>query len=136
MPTPTPAWSVQTQWPPDPRHVGDARRFVADRLVAAELGYLADTAGLIVSELATNAVRHAESPFRVTMVRSDRELVLEVHDDSPAGVVEREGAPLDVSGRGLHLVDALSRDWGVTTHARGGKSVWAALDVGVPALSV
>jgi anti-sigma regulatory factor (Ser/Thr protein kinase) len=63
-------WSVQTRWPADARHVGDARRFVVDRLVAAELGHLADAAGLIVSELATNAVRHAHSPFRVTMART------------------------------------------------------------------
>ena len=133
---PSPAWSVQTQWPPDPRHVGDARRFVADRLAAAELGHLAETASLIVSELATNAIRHAQSPFRVTMVRNDSRLMLEVHDDSSTRVVEREGAPFDMSGRGLHLVGALSRDWGVTAHARGGKSVWAELDVAAPAISV
>lgn len=123
------AWTVQTQWPPDPRHVGDARRFVADRLAADDLAHMADAAGLIVSELATNAVRHAHSPFRVTMVRDEHRLVLEVHDDSPAPVCVVEGGTLDTGGRGLHLVSALSHDWGITAHPRGGKSVWATLDV-------
>jgi len=123
------AWSVQTHWPADPRHVGDARRFVVDRLVADDLGHLTDAAGLIVSELATNAVNHASSPFRLTMVRDDRHLLLEVHDDSSGEAVARDGDPLDVSGRGLHLVSVLSDDWGVTPHAQGGKSVWATLDV-------
>lgn len=123
------AWTVQTQWPPDPRHVGDARRFVTDRLAADDLAHIADAAGLIVSELATNAVRHACSPFRVTMVRDEDRLVLEVHDDSPTPVSVVEGGTLDTGGRGLHLVSALSHDWGVTPHPRGGKSVWATLDV-------
>lgn len=124
------AWSVQTQWPPDPRHVGDARRFVADRLAADDLAHVADTAGLIVSELATNAIRHAHSPFRLTLVRDGDQLLLEVHDDAPGSVAVVDGDPLDPSGRGLHLVSALSDDWGVTSHPRGGKSIWASLDVG------
>jgi two-component sensor histidine kinase len=109
--------------------VGDARRFVVDRLVADDLGDVADTAGLIVSELATNAVRHAKSSFRVTMARNDEELTIEVHDNSPAPVSVRDGGTHDISGRGLHLVSALSHDWGVTPHPRGGKSIWATLDV-------
>jgi anti-sigma regulatory factor (Ser/Thr protein kinase) len=130
------AWSVQTQWPPDPRHVGDARRFVADRLDAADLGHLTDTVSLIISELTTNAVRHARSPFRVTVTCNERELVIEVHDDSPVAVSVREGGAFDVNGRGLHLVSALSRTWGVTPHVHGGKSVWATIDVDAPAFSV
>lgn len=128
MPSPV-AWSIQTQWPADARHVSDARRFVTERLLADDLGHLTDAACLIVSELATNAVRHAHTPFRVTMVRNDSELLLEVHDGSSAPPVPREGAAFDVAGRGLHLVGALSEDWGVTPHALGGKSVWATLDV-------
>lgn len=127
------AWSVQTGWPPDPRHIRDARRFVVDRLVADGLGDVAEAAALIVSELATNAVKHAGSGFRVTVVREGRHLVVEVHDDNSAAVSPREVQPLELSGRGLQLVSALSNDWGVTPHVRGGKSVWAALDVAEPA---
>lgn len=125
-------WSVQTHWPPDPQHVGDARRFVVERLVADGLEDLADTAGLIVSELATNALKHAGTDIRLTLERDDRQLRLEVHDDSSASVRAREAMPLDQGGRGLEIVSVLSSDWGVTPDRRGGKSVWAALDVGHP----
>ena len=129
------AWSVQTQWPPDPRHVGDARRFVADRLLADDLGDLADTVSLIVSELTTNAVRHARSSFRVTMSRSGSQVLVEVHDDSSAPAFLRDGEPWALSGRGLHLVETLSTEWGMTPHAQGGKSVWASLDLADAVLS-
>lgn len=129
------AWSVQTQWPPDPRHVGDARRFVADRLLADDLGDLADTVSLIVSELTTNAVRHARSSFRVTVSRSGSLVLVEVRDDSPAPAFLRDGEPFALSGRGLHLVETLSTEWGMTRHAQGGKSVWASLDLADPGIS-
>lgn len=122
---PSANWSVQTQWPPEPSHVGDARRFVEDRLLADRLTNLVETSQLIVSELATNAVRHARSPFRLTMVREDDRLRLEVHDDSPASAALRDHGPEDPDGRGLQLVSTLSSEWGVTAHPNGGKSVWA-----------
>lgn len=125
-----PTWSVQTEWPADPCHVGDARRFVADRLAAGKLDHLADTAALIVSELATNAVRHAGTRFRVTVECEGDQLLLEVYDRI-GGAVRRSDAtdPDATSGRGLFLVGQLSSDWGVTPHRLGGKSVWARLDV-------
>lgn len=129
------AWSVQTQWPPDPRHVGDARRFVADRLLADDLGDLADTVSLIVSELTTNAVRHARSSFRVTMSRCGSRVLVEVHDDSSAPAFLRDREPFSLSGRGLHLVETLSAEWGMTPHAQGGKSVWASLALADPEIS-
>jgi anti-sigma regulatory factor (Ser/Thr protein kinase) len=131
MTAPVP-WSVQTHWPPDPRHVGDARRFVVERLVADGLEDLADTAGLIVSELATNALKHAGTDIRLTLARDAGQLWLEIHDDSATSVQAREAGPWDQSGRGLEIVSVLSSDWGVTPDRRGGKSVWAALDVSDP----
>lgn len=128
MPAPVP-WSVHRQWPPDPRHVGDARRFVVERLVADGLEDLADTAGLIVSELATNVLKHAGTDIRLTLERDDRQLRLEVHDDSSTSVRAREARPLDQGGRGLEIVSILSSNWGVRPDRRGGKSVWAALEV-------
>jgi two-component sensor histidine kinase len=128
MPAPA-TWSAQTQWPPDPRHVGDARRFVTERLVATDLEHLVDTVGLIVSELATNAVRHAHSPFRVSLARDQDQLLLVVHDESSAPALQGEDEPSAVGGRGLQLVSTLSHEWGVTPHARGGKSVWARIDI-------
>ena len=58
----------------------------------------------------------------------DETVVLEVSDESraePSLVVARA---LDTSGRGVAIVQALSRDWGVLSRASGGKSVWAEFD--------
>lgn len=126
MPNPD-AWTAQTQWSPEPRHVGDARRFVRECLARAGLEHLTDVTCLIVSELVTNAIRHARSPFRVMLTCDGGRLVVEVHDESSTPVAVRDGQPFDVGGRGLHLVDVLSQDWGVTEHPDG-KSIWAALD--------
>jgi two-component sensor histidine kinase len=128
MPAPA-TWSAQTQWTPEPRHVGDARRFVAERLVATDLDHLVDTVGLIVSELATNAVRHAHSPFRVSLAREEDQLLLVVRDESSAPALLGEGDASAVGGRGLQLVSTLSHEWGVTPHVGDGKSVWARFDI-------
>lgn len=126
----TVTWSHQTHWPPASRHVADARYFVLRCLHEDDLTHLTDTAALVVSELATNAVTHARSWFEVRVVRQDDQLLLEVHDESDASPrMEEHGHALDTGGRGLHLVEALSRAWGVRREPQGGKCVWAAFDV-------
>ena len=122
-------WVVHTEWPPERRHVADARAFVADRLTDEGLTDLLPTSVLIVSELATNAVVHARTWFRVTIVREGDCLVLEVHDDSDREAVRAAKDVTSLGGRGLELVVALSSTWGVTAHPGGGKSVWARLPV-------
>jgi hypothetical protein len=80
-------------------------------------------------ELATNAMVHAGTSFTVVLGASEDAVWLEVFDGSgvdPALVVPRA---LETSGRGLVIVQALSRDWGVTVNASGGKSVWAEFDI-------
>ena len=78
---------------------------------------------LLASELATNAVRHAESAFTV-IVRYDGDTVrVEVGDGSRALPRRRTPAVDDVSGRGLVLVEALSAGWGVIPTVDG-KRVW------------
>lgn len=87
---------------------------------------LADDAGLIVTELAANAVKHARwASIRVSVVHLEGGRVrVSVTDRShllPAmEVVDAEA----VGGRGLMLVAALSRDWGVVK-LPWGKRVWA-----------
>ena len=44
---------------------------------------LIDEARLVTSELATNAVRHAQTPFAVSIERSNGDLTLSVRDWSP-----------------------------------------------------
>ncbi|MEZ5322066.1 MAG: SpoIIE family protein phosphatase [Microthrixaceae bacterium] len=97
-----------------------ARAFVAD-----ELGdpALADVVRLIVSELATNAVIHARTPFEVRLVRYRGWVRVEVTDEAE-GVPQRQPhAPHAISGRGIEIVEALSVDWGVDRRPVG-KTVW------------
>jgi anti-sigma regulatory factor (Ser/Thr protein kinase) len=78
---------------------------------------------LMVSELASNAVVHAQSSFRVTVEHTSETIRITVTDTGP-GLPVRRTPPLDhPSGRGLHIVATLSDSWGVVEHADG-KSVW------------
>ncbi len=87
---------------------------------------LLEDAKLVVSELATNAVIHARSPFSVEIRPAGRSVRLLVRDGSRARPSLRHDDGLAVSGRGLRLIDALAADWGVEI-AQDGKAVWAEL---------
>jgi anti-sigma regulatory factor (Ser/Thr protein kinase) len=105
-----------------------ARRFVAGLLGRRPYGDRVDPndAQLVVSELATNAVIHAGTPFSVT-VRSDGSAVrISVQDWSSMQPVMRENNPVALSGRGLRLIAMVSRSWGVE-YGPDGKTVWAEL---------
>ncbi|MFJ9039180.1 ATP-binding protein [Streptomyces sp. NPDC102406] len=119
--------------PRHPASVGVARLRVRDHLAVwghTEPADALDTAVLLVSELATNAIRHGparEREFEIAVtVLADGSCFIEVSDASatePAMGPPR--TPDDESGRGLHLVDALSEAWGVWHRGRYGKTVWA-----------
>ena len=118
-------WSAEGTWPCAPESVGLAREFVADHLRANMLPGLVDEARLVASELATNAVRHAETPFVVTVERENGEVTISVRDWSRTEPIAEPPAPLATNGHGLMLVSALSVTWGITVKTDGGKSVWA-----------
>jgi serine/threonine-protein kinase RsbW len=94
----------------------------------------ADTARLIVSELATNAIRHTHSglpggSFGVTLHRGAIQPILSVDDEG--GLITphlRRSEGNDQGGRGLHLVEALAVRWGVHGDERG-RSVWALISM-------
>jgi anti-sigma regulatory factor (Ser/Thr protein kinase) len=78
---------------------------------------------LLASELVTNVIRHAASPFTV-IVRYDGNLVrVEVGDGSRALPEARSPGVDDETGRGLLLLEALAAGWGVTP-TLAGKRVW------------
>ncbi|RBM20838.1 PAS sensor protein [Streptomyces sp. PT12] len=107
----------------EPAQVPRARRLVVERLASWGLTPLADTTELLVSEVLTNAVRHAaRGPVRVRLVRADA-LLCEITDHGPELPVLREAAPDDEAGRGLAVVSHLARAWG-TSRAGRGKTVW------------
>ena len=106
---------------PDAASVSSARRFVVS-LLDAEADLL-DSVQLAVSELATNAVLHARSPFTVRVSREGARLRVAVHDSSPAAAAKKDYGPTAVTGRGLTIVEQLTDEWGVTADGVG-KWVW------------
>ena len=106
-----------------------ARRFVREHLTGHDLPRLVDDVTLVASELATNALRHAGTAFTVTITAFADDVVLAVGDGSLAMPVLVDAGDDDVVGRGMAIVDVVSRDWGVEVDGDVGKSVWAAFDV-------
>jgi anti-sigma regulatory factor (Ser/Thr protein kinase) len=119
--------AVLGYFPNDAGAPGEARRLVAKAL--RQWGHgpeLSESIGLVVSELATNAVMHARSPFSV-LARSDEHVIrISVRDASAVMPQLREVGPAEGPGIGLQMVDALAGTWGVEVTA-GGKAVWAQL---------
>jgi MEDS: MEthanogen/methylotroph, DcmR Sensory domain/Histidine kinase-like ATPase domain len=106
-----------------PTAPAQARRFVTAALRTWRAEPLADDAALLVTELATNAVRHARSGFSVSLSRHGGVLRISVGDAATALEPPRSAPSLE-QGRGMHLIEGLSRAWGVEP-VEGGKLVWA-----------
>ncbi|MFJ6756307.1 SpoIIE family protein phosphatase [Streptomyces sp. NPDC091273] len=111
------------QLDPDPAIVGDARHLVLDQLTAWDLDELAFSTELIVSELVTNAIRHAGGPVRLRLIRADT-LTCEVSDSSNTQPRMRRARSSEEGGRGLYIVAQLSHRWG-SRYTTGGKTVWS-----------
>jgi len=109
--------------PADPAIVADTRRQVAARLAGWGLDDAAFVTGLVVSELVTNAIRHAGSPIQLRLIR-DRTLICEVSDGSSTAPHLRRARAFDEGGRGLLLVSQLTQRWG-TRQTPHGKTIWA-----------
>ncbi|MFD3701067.1 SpoIIE family protein phosphatase [Streptomyces sp. NPDC058646] len=107
----------------DPAVVGDARHLVLAQLTAWDLDELAFSTELIVSELVTNAIRHAGGPVRLRLIRADV-LTCEVSDSSNTQPRMRRATSSEEGGRGLYIVAQLSHRWG-SRYTRGGKTVWS-----------
>jgi anti-sigma regulatory factor (Ser/Thr protein kinase) len=91
-------------------------------------GDVLDKTRLLVTELATNAVTHANSPIRLTVVPSGDRVRVEVRDDDPHPINPPcRPEPESEHGRGLWLVAALSRSWGVNRNEKG-KTIWFEVD--------
>ncbi|MEV6319054.1 ATP-binding protein [Streptomyces sp. NPDC051776] len=109
------------------RAVPQARHAIRGELARWGLHEQVEVAELLVSELVTNALRHAWGPIHLRMSHSPvrRTLRCDIVDACPAAPPDaRPLARVDEEhGRGLHLVDQLSAGWGAR-HTAGGKTVW------------
>ena len=102
-----------------------ARRWVAEQLTGTPHEELVADAELVVSELATNALLHGEPPATVA-VEVGEVVRIEVFDASRVAPLRTRARNDAMTGRGLSLVAALARDWGVEPRP-GGKVVWCEL---------
>ncbi|MGA5170616.1 MULTISPECIES: SpoIIE family protein phosphatase [Streptomyces] len=107
---------------PEEQAPGRARRLARRALARWGLEDLSDSVELLVSEVVTNAVRYAERPVTLRLLRTDV-LRCEVGDDSPQLPRQRRARDTDEGGRGLFLVNRLARRWGATRLSTG-KVVW------------
>ncbi|MER5883416.1 SpoIIE family protein phosphatase [Streptomyces sp. NPDC001941] len=107
---------------PEDAAPGRARRLARRALARWDLEELSDSVELLVSEVVTNAVRYAERPVTLRLLRTDV-LRCEVGDDSPQLPRQRRARETDEGGRGLFLVNRLARRWGATRLSTG-KVVW------------
>ncbi|MGW1798441.1 SpoIIE family protein phosphatase [Streptomyces sp. NPDC001984] len=120
----TAVWDV----PEDPEAVGRVRAAAARTLEEWGLAESAFTTELILSELVTNAIRHAGGPIRVRLIR-DRCLICEVSDGSSTAPHLRRAATTDEGGRGLFLVAQFAERWG-TRYTPEGKVIWTEQPLG------
>jgi DNA-binding NarL/FixJ family response regulator len=122
---------VTCDLPQDLRSVREARRFLRETLATWDLSALEDASQIIVSELVTNAITHAESSCQLRLSRRGTTVRVEVID---GGVGTPDPQPPTMTGehgRGMHIVAALAVAWGTEVlDAGGGKLVWAELPLG------
>lgn len=109
--------------------VAAARRFVGAAMGTVPSSVLA-AVSVMISELASNAVMHAKTPFdvRVETDQSDAKGTIRIEvRDRGAGFPEPVVPPprQDRHGRGLFIVKSLADEWGITdVRDEPGKVVW------------
>ncbi|GAA3837825.1 SpoIIE family protein phosphatase [Streptomyces coacervatus] len=118
---------VSWQVPVDPAAVADIRARATRQVAAWGLADLAMTTELVVSELVTNAIRYAEPPIRLRLIR-DARLTCEVSDASSTAPRLRHARSTDEGGRGLFLVAQLTDRWGAR-YTPDGKIIWAEQEI-------
>ncbi|WP_316751548.1 SpoIIE family protein phosphatase [Streptomyces herbicida] len=121
-----PLATATTDLPALPQSVSAGRDFLGRVLDEWALTDRADDACLLLSEVLTNAVQHAQGPIGLHICRTDIELTIEIGDRSPHLPQPRTAAEDAESGRGLLLVRALADDWGVRPTDEG-KTTWFSL---------
>ena len=128
----------------DTKSVGTARDFCLSTMRRWGVRDRSDDMAVVVSELLTNALRHgvpqarvqaragaapSRWPVRLGLVQPGHFVLCAVADPSPRLPEPKEPDYLAESGRGLHVISALSDRWGCTAPTEAGKVVWALFSV-------
>ncbi|OIJ68714.1 hypothetical protein WN71_006535 [Streptomyces mangrovisoli] len=121
-----PLAALTTDLPAEPASVPEGRAFLHKALTSWNCAESADDALLLLSEMLTNAVQHAEGPLGLHLHRTATDLTVEVSDRSLQLPRPRIAGEDDESGRGLILVRALATSWGVRPTDEG-KTTWFTL---------
>lgn len=109
-----------------------ARDVVARALERWGVPQARDTVVLLVSELVTNAVLHAQAAPEMYLYWNGQSVRVEVSDADQRQPIRQPRPGLETAGRGLGLVEDLSTSWG-TYLDQGRKVVWFELRVDDPA---
>jgi len=111
--------------PNAPQAAGIARRELREALMEWGVCERVDDAVLIVSELATNAVRYGADPIALHASLNGGVLVIAVQDGFPSDLPYPKILTFtEPSGRGMHLISAASNRWG-WDRTDASKVVWA-----------
>lgn len=120
-------WSETFQ--PSEASIRAARDFVHEALGRSD--HDDDDALLVISELATNVVRHARTEYTINIQKEEDGVELSVSDGSSILPAVKDLSERN-EGYGLLVVDRISEDWGVEPTAKG-KRVWVRLNSSEPA---
>jgi DNA-binding NarL/FixJ family response regulator len=115
--------SRQRTLEPDMASSAAARRFMEETLSRWDCAAVLDVVNLLVTELVTNAVVHGGSEAEVSVVLTPSALRVEVADHNEFIPAPNDASDWATSGRGLALVEGLSRAWGIE-RVPGGKVIW------------
>ncbi|WP_244217620.1 SpoIIE family protein phosphatase [Streptomyces carpinensis] len=96
--------------PSNPAVVANARRLAAEQIARWGLAEAAFVTQLVVSELVTNAMRHARGPIRLRLIKGET-LICEVSDGSSVSPHLRRARAFDERGRGLFILAQFTHRW-------------------------
>ena len=118
----------------DAESVRVARNFTVATLCRWDTAQRSQDVVIVVSELLTNALRHAlpavgqarlRRPVQLGLLQLGHCVLCAVADPGQAVPAPRTPGSEDQTGRGLSIICALSDQWGYTTPSEAGKVVWA-----------
>ncbi|MGA5190645.1 ATP-binding protein [Streptomyces griseoincarnatus] len=114
-----------------PSEVRLLRRAAAAQLSQWGVPTVRDATQLVVTELATNVIKHVGEGSAATLIleRKRERLRVEMHDKASSLPSLRAADCDSECGRGLHMLAAMAMDWGTVATAMG-KAVWCEIELG------